>query len=137
MKNKIPGTPEGVILLKYEHPVVAHASYLLVDERTRTALAVDPYGDADRYLRDAWGFQSTIKHVFLTQAHDDLPLAHLELRDRACATVYAGAWSPSHPHYMPVKDGDALEFGAVRLRILETPGHHLESIVLLVSDPRE
>lgn len=128
--------PPGVILLKYDHPAVAHASYLLIDLRTKTAAAVDPYGDVDRYLQDAWSHHATIRHVFLTQAHDDLSPPHLELRDRACATVYAGAWNRSNPYFMPVKDGDALEFGAIRLGILETPGHRLESIVLLASDPR-
>jgi hydroxyacylglutathione hydrolase len=135
--NVIQGIPEGVVLLKYEHRAVAHASYLLIELSTRTATAVDPYGDAERFLQDAWGYRAEVKHVFLTGAYEDLPLAHLDLRARACATVYAGAWNRSHPHLMPVKDGDALEFGAVRLRVLETPGHRLESIVLLASDPRE
>ena len=134
--NLIPGMPAGVLLLRYDHQAVAHASYLLIDFRTRTAAAFDPYGDVELYLRDAWAYQATIQHVFLTQAHDDLSLPHLELRDRSCATIYAGAWNRSNPYVMPVKDGDVLEFGAVRLRILETPGHRLESIVVVASDPR-
>jgi rhodanese-related sulfurtransferase len=37
---------------------------------------------------------------------------------------------------MLLKEGDAFEFGRVRLRILETPGHRLESLVILLFDVR-
>jgi len=34
---------------------LAHASYLLGDEETRTGIVVDPQRDIDQYLRDAEG----------------------------------------------------------------------------------
>src|SRR6185295_14662072 len=73
---------------------------------------------------------------FLTQLHDDFTSGHEELRDRAMATVYAGAWSHSNSSFMLLKDGDAFEFGRLRLRIVETPGRRLESLMVLVYDLR-
>src|SRR5436190_11112477 len=35
---------------------------------------------------------------------------------------------------MPMKDGDTLEFPGLRLKVLETPGHTIESISVLVFD---
>jgi rhodanese-related sulfurtransferase/glyoxylase-like metal-dependent hydrolase (beta-lactamase superfamily II) len=72
----------------------------------------------------------------MTGVSEDIEAAALELRDRACATVYAGAWARRDAPFMLLKDGDTFEFGRMRLRILETPGHRLEAIVLLVSDLR-
>src|SRR6185437_9620576 len=38
--------------------------------------------------------------------------------------------------FTPLADGDSVEFGSVRLRALETPGHTPESISILVYDRR-
>ncbi len=128
--------PPGVTLLKYSYPAIAHASYLLVDTESGTAAVVDPYRDVDVYLEDAFRLGSKIKHVFLTKLHDDFDTGHIQLRDRTLATVYVGAWAPANSPFMLLKEGDAFEFGRIRLRILETPGHRLESLVILLSDPR-
>lgn len=136
MNTFIDGTPGGVVLLKYPHGAIAHASYLLIDQRTGVAAVVDPYGDVDVYLEDAWKLGATIQYVFLTRIHD-YPSSHLELSEKAGANVYAGAWARPHPGTLPVKEGDVLEFGRVRLRIMETPGHRLEALVLLIYDPAE
>jgi hydroxyacylglutathione hydrolase len=132
----IEGLPEGVRLLKYSYPAVAHTSYLLVDAESGTAAVVDPYRDVDDYLEDAYRLEAKIKHVFLTKLHDDFQAGHIQLRDRTLSTIYVGAWAPASSPFMLLKEGDAFEFGRVRLRILETPGHRLESLVILLFDAR-
>lgn len=124
----------ALVLKQYSHPWLAHLSYLLVDPISRTAIVVDPIGDADLYLRDAWQLGAPIRHVFLTQLHPDFEAGHLALRDRAGASVYLGAWARPDYDFTPVKDGDVLEFGRLRLQILELPGRTLEGIGLLVYD---
>src|SRR5262249_56786087 len=59
---------------------------------------------------------------------------HLELRDRVGATIYLGAAAKAGYAFTPLKDGDAIEFGRVRLKAMETPGHTPESISILVFD---
>ncbi len=75
-----------------------------------------------------------IKHVFLTHFHADFVAGHLELRDRLGATIYLGKSAKAEYAFVPVGDGDVVEFGKVRIAVLETPGHTVESISLVVYD---
>src|SRR5205085_6850587 len=50
---------------------LAHASYLLADEQTGTAVVVDPQRDIDQYVDDAQQQGLQIRYVFLTHFHAD------------------------------------------------------------------
>ncbi|MBI3464588.1 MAG: MBL fold metallo-hydrolase [Planctomycetes bacterium] len=113
---------------------LSHASYLITDEKTKTAAVVDPQRDTEQYLADAAAGGYQIKHVFLTHFHADFLAGHVELRDRAGAAIYLGARADAEFDFVKVKDGDRIEFGDVRLEILETPGHTPEGISILVFD---
>ena len=113
---------------------LAHASYLIGDEDTRTAAVVDPQRDVDQYLQFAREHGLRIAHVFLTHLHADFVAGHLELRDRAGATIYLGAAAKAEYAFTPLHDGDIVSMGRVRFRALETPGHTPESISILVFD---
>ena len=113
---------------------LAHASYLVGDERSRIAAVVDPQRDIDQYLAFAETHGLRIAHVFLTHFHADFVAGHLELRDRTGASIYLGAAAKAEYAFTPLKDGDRVEFGDVRLQALETPGHTPESISILVFD---
>ena len=52
---------------------------------------VDPQRDIDQYLADAKAGGFTIKHDFLTHFHADFIAGHIELRDRAGATIHLGS----------------------------------------------
>ncbi|HMD30717.1 MAG TPA: rhodanese-like domain-containing protein [Candidatus Acidoferrales bacterium] len=123
-----------MILKQFYLPCLAHASYIIGDEETGTAAVVDPQRDTDQYLAFAAQHALTIKHVFLTHLHADFVAGHLELRDRVGATIYLGAAAKAAYAFTPLRDGDILEFGRVRLKVLETPGHTPESISLVVYD---
>jgi len=123
-----------LILKQFYLPCLAHASYIIGDEETGTAAVVDPQRDTDQYLAFAAQHALTIKHVFLTHLHADFVAGHLELRDRVGATIYLGAAAKAAYAFTPLRDGDILEFGRVRLKVLETPGHTPESISLVVYD---
>jgi hydroxyacylglutathione hydrolase len=75
-----------------------------------------------------------LAHVFLTHFHADFIAGHLELRDRAGATIYLGASAQAEYRFTPLRDGDVVPFGRVRLQTLETPGHTAESISIIVYD---
>lgn len=113
---------------------LAHASYLIGDEETRAAVVIDPQRDIERYLEFAAEQKLQIKHVILTHLHADFIAGHLELRDRVGATIYLGARAQAEYRFTPLGDGSVLEFGRVRLKALETPGHTPESISILVYD---
>jgi len=123
-----------MILHQFYLNCLAHASYLIGDEQTRIAAVVDPQRDIDQYLAFAEANGLRIQHVFLTHLHADFIAGHLELRDRAGATIYLGASAKAEYAFTPLHDGDRVEFGRVRLQALETPGHTPESVSLAVYD---
>src|SRR5688572_28046986 len=123
-----------MILKQFYLNCLAHASYLIGDEQTHTAAVVDPQRDVDQYLAFAAEHGLRIDHVFLTHFHADFIAGHLELRDRVGATIHLGARARAEYAFTPMADGDAVEFGCVRLEVVETPGHTAESISILVFD---
>jgi hydroxyacylglutathione hydrolase len=123
-----------VIFKQFYLPCLAHASYMIGDEETGTAAVVDPQRDTDQYIAFAAEHALKIQHVLLTHLHADFVAGHLELRDRVGATVYLGAAAKATYAFTPLRDGGILDFGRVRLNVLETPGHTPESISILVYD---
>ena len=125
-----------MIFKQFYLPCLAHASYIVGDEETGTAAVVDPQRDTDQYIAFAAEHKLKIKHVFLTHLHADFVAGHLELRDRVGATIYLGAAAKAEYAFTPLGDGALVEFGRMRLKALETPGHTPESISIVVYDLR-
>ena len=123
-----------MIFKQFYLPCLAHASYLIGDQVTGAAVVVDPQRDAGQYLVFAAEHNLQIKHVILTHLHADFVAGHLELRDRLRATIYLGAKARAEYRFTPLSDGSVIEFGRVRLKALETPGHTPESISIVVYD---
>jgi glyoxylase-like metal-dependent hydrolase (beta-lactamase superfamily II) len=123
-----------MLLKQYYLGCLAHASYLIADEQTGTAVVVDPQRDIEQYLDDVQRQRLHIRYVFLTHFHADFLAGHLELRDRVGATICLGARAEADYAFQPFHDGETLDLGQVRLQILETPGHTPEAISVLVYD---
>src|ERR1700679_3427977 len=123
-----------MILKQYYLGCLAHASYLLGDEASSTAIVVDPQRDIQQYLADASTFGLQIRHVFLTHFHADFIAGHLELRDRCGATIHLGSRAQAEYTFVAMRNNDTLDFPGLRLQVLETPGHTIESISILVFD---
>jgi glyoxylase-like metal-dependent hydrolase (beta-lactamase superfamily II)/rhodanese-related sulfurtransferase len=121
-------------LKQYYLGCLSHASYLITDEKTHTAVVVDPQRDVEQYIADAAAVCCEVKHVFLTHFHADFLAGHIELREKCGAKIYLGQRAEAEFAVTKVKDGDRIEFGDVRLEILETPGHTPEGISILVYD---
>src|SRR6186713_842011 len=119
---------------QYYLSCLSHMSYVITDEKTKTAAVIDPQRDIEQYLRDASHGGYAIQHVFLTHFHADFLAGHIELRNKTGATIYLGRRGETEYPVTHAKDGDRIEFGDVRLQILETPGHTPEGISILVYD---
>jgi hydroxyacylglutathione hydrolase len=119
---------------QYRLGCLSHMSYMIADDKTKTAAVVDPQRDIGQYLQDAATRGYKIKHVFLTHFHADFLAGHLELRDETGAKIYLGRRGQAEYPATEVKDADVVEFGDVRLQILETPGHTPEGVSIVVYD---
>jgi hydroxyacylglutathione hydrolase len=111
---------------------LSHASYMLGSHGE--AVVIDPQRDVDLYLKAAEEHGLTIRHIFETHLHADFVSGHKELAARTEAKIYFGAQAGATFAHVAVHDGFELPFGKARIKVLETPGHTLESICLVVTD---
>ena len=111
---------------------LAHASYMVGSEGV--AAVIDPQRDVDIYLEAAARNGWKIEYIIETHVHADFVSGHRELAERTGAHIYLGVGSGAEFLHVAVTDGDEIEFGQCCLRFLQTPGHTLESICILMDD---
>ncbi|MBI4465665.1 MAG: MBL fold metallo-hydrolase [Acidobacteria bacterium] len=111
---------------------LSHASYTIGSGGI--AAVVDPQRDVGIYLEEAQKHGLVIEHVIETHLHADFVSGHRELAALTGAKIYLGAKAGAKFPHIAVRDGDQISFGRCRLQFLETPGHTLESISILLTD---
>jgi glyoxylase-like metal-dependent hydrolase (beta-lactamase superfamily II)/rhodanese-related sulfurtransferase len=111
---------------------LAHASYMVASEGV--AAIIDPQRDVDIYVNAAAAAGCRIEHIIETHLHADFVSGHRELAGRTGARIYLGAGSGAEFPHVAVTDGDEIQLGACRLRFLQTPGHTLESVCIVMTD---
>ncbi|HEY2859905.1 MAG TPA: MBL fold metallo-hydrolase [Terracidiphilus sp.] len=111
---------------------LAHASYLVYDGGE--AAVIDPQRDIGLYLEEAAALGVRIRWVIETHLHADFISGHTELAARSGATICIGAEAGATFPHRDLRDGDELELGAAKLRVMETPGHTLESICVVAME---
>jgi glyoxylase-like metal-dependent hydrolase (beta-lactamase superfamily II)/rhodanese-related sulfurtransferase len=123
---------EPVHIERFYLGCLAHASYMIASEGV--AAVIDPQRDVDIYLEAAANKKWKIEHIIETHLHADFLSGHRELAERTGARIYLGAGSGAEFPHVAVKEADGIQFGQCCLRFLETPGHTLESICILMKD---
>ena len=125
--------------------------YVLADERSREAIAIDTATPCLPWISDALDARGwTLKLIVSTHGHWD------HVGENAAVAEHTGAQIAIHPadnHYLldphplfapfdivpsvpavELAEGGEVRFGAVRLRVLHTPGHTTGSVCLLHED---
>jgi glyoxylase-like metal-dependent hydrolase (beta-lactamase superfamily II)/rhodanese-related sulfurtransferase len=123
---------ESVQVERFYLGCLAHASYMVGAEGV--ASVIDPQRDVDIYLETASAKGWKIEHIIETHVHADFVSGHRELAERTGAQIYLGADSGAQFSHIAVKDGDEICFGQCHLEFLQTPGHTIESICILMRD---
>ena len=111
---------------------LSHASYMLGSEGV--ACVVDPQRDVSLYQNEARAQGLKIEHIIETHLHADFVSGHVELAAKTGAKIYLGAAADSPLQHVAVRDGDEIHFGRLILKFLETPGHTVESVSVVVTD---
>jgi glyoxylase-like metal-dependent hydrolase (beta-lactamase superfamily II) len=111
---------------------LSQASYMLGSEGV--AAVVDPRRDVGVYLEEAAKRGLQIRYVIETHLHADFVSGHCELAALTGATICFGARAEASFPHLVLRDGEELTFGRCRLKCIETPGHSLDSISILVTD---
>jgi hydroxyacylglutathione hydrolase len=111
------------------------ASYIVGCTNAGVCAVIDPRLDmVDDILELTAAKGLQVKAVIETHNHADHISGHGELSRRTSAEIYVHEQAGvKYPHKI-LKDGDELQFGVARLRVIHTPGHRPEHISLTVSD---
>lgn len=110
------------------------ASYIVGCEAKGVAAIIDPDRDVRKYLDAAASRGLTITHIIETHLHADHVSGNSDLAARTGAKIYVHEASGAEFPHQSVRDGDVLELGNLRIKVMHTPGHTPESITLLVTD---
>lgn len=98
---------------------------------------VDPQArEVDAYLAFAQSKGLAITHVIDTHVHADHLSGGRELAERAGARYCLHRSADVGFAFTPLDDGEVVELGNTKLRVLHTPGHTPESVCLVVTDLR-
>ncbi len=120
-----------MFLEKVKSEGIAHLSYILGDGSE--AVVIDPRRDCEVYINIADREGTRITRIFETHRNEDYVVGSQDLAHRTGATIHHGK-GLDFSYGEDVSEGDSFELGDLRLTILETPGHTLESISIVVTD---
>ena len=111
------------------------AAYLLGCGTLGKCAVVDPRAeDVDTYVAFAGSKQMRITHVIDTHLHADHRSGGVELASRVDASYCLHEFADVSIPFVPLHDGEEVELGNTRVKVLHTPGHSPESICLVVTD---
>ena len=112
---------------------LSHLSYLIGNDGQ--AAVIDPRRDCEIYAQTAAVEGCRITHIFETHRNEDLVSGAQILAELTGATVYHGPNPAAAVRYAKtVREDERVEFGNLKLRVLETPGHTDDSLSFVVYD---
>jgi len=99
-------------------------TYMLACERTREAALIDPLKEnTGRYIAVAAYHGFRLKYLIDTHTHADHRSGIFDLADLTDAKVVMERHAPAPHVAIHIGDGDVLELGDYKLKMLATPGH--------------
>ena len=124
--------------------------YIIADDASKEAAVIDPADDFQEIKQFIEEHNLKVKYILLTHAHGDHILALPELKTYTMAPIginigdedmlndadinVSGQFSQTEVQTKSdfnFKDGDVLELGAAKVRIIHTPGHTKGSTCIL------
>ena len=111
------------------------ASYVVASRQTHEAAIVDPSLDVEPYEAVLHERDFQLRYVIDTHVHADHLSGARKLAAKHAASVclYESA-QVAYP-YRPLRDGEELKLGQLRLRVWHTPGHRPELLSILIINP--
>ena len=109
---------------------ISQASYFI--ENNGEAAVIDPIREVDQYIQMAKSKKCKIKYVFQTHFHADFVSGHLTLSKLTDAPIVYGPKADPEYDCIIASEGDLFEIGKIKIKVLHTPGHTLESCSYIV-----
>jgi len=98
------------------------------------AVVIDPLRESAPYLERAEKLGVTIKFVLETHFHADFVSGHVALAEKTGAKIVYGPNANPAFEFHSAQDGEILEVGDLKIKVLHTPGHTMESTCYLLID---
>ena len=111
---------------------LAQGAYYIMSEGE--VAIIDPLREVDAYLQKAFVDKAQIKYVLETHFHADFVSGHVDLAKKTGATIVYGPTAAPAFDFHSAKDGEILELGKVKIKVIHTPGHTMESTCYLLID---
>ncbi len=111
---------------------LSEAAYFI--ESNGEAIIIDPLRDTDAYLKLAREHDAKIKYILETHFHADFVSGHIDLSKQTGATIVYGPGTEANFSFHLAKDGEIFNVGNIKIEVIHTPGHTLESTCYLLRD---
>ncbi len=111
---------------------LAQGAYYIVSENE--AAIIDPLREVQPYLDRLQKDQVTLKYIFETHFHADFVSGHLDLSKKTGAPIVYGPTAQPSFEAIVAEDEQIFEIGKVKIKVLHTPGHTMESSTFLLID---
>ena len=120
--------------------------YIVMDEKTKDAVVLDPGGDGEMLERAIKDMGANVKSILLTHGHMDHVGGVEYLSDKLNVPFYI---SKIDEEYMEkdnyvfgsirnangyLEDGNELSFGSLNIKVIATPGHTKGGLCFLIED---
>lgn len=111
---------------------LAQGAYYIVSGNE--AAIIDPLREIKPYLERLEKDQVKLKYIFETHFHADFVSGHLDLSKKTDAPIVYGPTAKPEFEAIIATDEQIFEIGKIKIKVLHTPGHTLESSTYLLID---
>ena len=95
---------------------------------------IDPLREVQQYIDQATSNGAKIKYIFETHFHADFVSGHVTLAEKTGAPIIYGPNANPKFDAITAVDGQVFELGDIKIKVLHTPGHTMESTTYLLLD---
>ncbi|MFQ6029330.1 MAG: rhodanese-like domain-containing protein [Dehalococcoidia bacterium] len=113
---------------------LSNTTYVVGSEQSGWCAVIDPVRDVDHYTAIAANHGVRINYALETHVHNDFVSGARELASQTGCQVGASASGGLLFPSLRLEEGDELDLGEFKLRVLHTPGHTPEHISFLVME---
>lgn len=111
---------------------LAEAAYYI--ESNGEAAIIDPLRETEPYITLANKRNAKIKYVFETHFHADFVSGHIDLAKKTGSEIIFGPNAECGYKCRTANDNEEFSIGKIKLKVLHTPGHTMESSCFLLID---
>ncbi len=111
---------------------LAQGAYYIVSNGE--AAIIDPLRETQPYIERLQKDNVTLKYIFETHFHADFVSGHVDLSQKTEAKIVYGPTANPVFEAIIAEDGQVFEIGNIKIKVLHTPGHTMESSTYLLID---